>query len=60
MIASGLLGGGALVGPQRGEDLVVLGEAAGLVLREDDLAVADHVELTFAAGDVRRSDVVGS
>ena len=36
----------------------MLGEAAGLVLREHQLAVADHVELAFAAGDVLRGDAV--
>ena len=30
----------------------MLGEAAGLLLREDELAVAQHVELALAARDV--------
>jgi hypothetical protein len=33
-------------------DLVVLGEASRLLLREDELAIAEHVELALAAGDV--------
>ena len=36
----------------------MLGEPAGLVLGEDELAVADHVELAFATGDVARGDPV--
>jgi hypothetical protein len=32
----------------------VLGKTSGLVLREDELAVADDVELALPAGDVRR------
>ena len=36
-----------------------VGEPPGLVLGEDDLAVADHVELALGAGDVRRLDAVG-
>jgi hypothetical protein len=34
----------------------VLGEAARLVLGEDDLTVAQHVELAFAARDVPRGN----
>ena len=34
----------------------MLGETACLVLREHELAVADHVELALAAGDVRGGD----
>jgi hypothetical protein len=39
---------------QNGEDLVVLGKTTRLVLREDELAVADDVELALLPGDVRR------
>jgi hypothetical protein len=46
--------------PERGQDLAVLREAPGLVLGEDGDAVADHVELALAAGDVRRGNVIGA
>ena len=44
---------------ERSEDLVVLGKATGLVLGEDEVAVAKHVELALAARDVLRLDPVG-
>jgi len=47
-----------LVTRQRAQDLLVLREPPGLGLREDGHAVANHVELTLAAGDVRRGDVI--
>jgi len=47
-----------LLSPQRAQDLLVLREPPGLVLREDGHAVANHVELALAAGDVRRGDVI--
>ena len=37
----------------------MLGEAADLLLGEDELAVAQHVELAFTAGDVLRGDACG-
>jgi hypothetical protein len=43
---------------QGAEDLARLGEAPRVVLREDELAVAQHVELSFAARDVPRWDPV--
>ena len=43
--------GGAGGLAQQSEDLAVLGEAVELVLREDELAVRDHVELRLAAGN---------
>jgi hypothetical protein len=45
-------------GLQCREDLVVLGKATALVLGEDELAVAQHVELALAARDVLRLDPV--
>src|SRR5215210_6637824 len=47
-----------LLNRERAQDLLVLREPPGLVLREDGHAVANHVELTLAAGDVRRGDVI--
>lgn len=43
---------------ERAENLVVLGESARLVLGEDELAVAKHVELSLAARDVLRRNPV--
>ena len=36
----------------------MLGEAPGFLLGEDELAVAQHVELPFGAGDVLRRNSV--
>jgi hypothetical protein len=38
------------------EDLVVLGEAAGLLLREEHASVQDDVELSSATGRYGRGD----
>jgi hypothetical protein len=40
---------GVRSGDEPGEDLVVLGEAADLLLREDELAVDEDVELAVPA-----------
>jgi hypothetical protein len=45
--------------PERGEDLVVLGEPPGFLLGEDPLPVANDVELALGAGEVGRFDAVG-
>jgi hypothetical protein len=43
---------------ERSEDLAVLGKATGLVLGEDEVSVAKHIELALAARDVLRLDPV--
>jgi hypothetical protein len=43
---------------QRAENLAGLGKAAALLLGEDELAVADDVELALGAGDVLSRDAV--